>query len=66
VIEAASVDEAVGDVFGEDGDIFMVGAEVRPSFIVCAVCLDDRLFGVKTIVVCLKLFFFIELRVVGH
>lgn len=49
--EVASVDEAVRDVLSEYRDIFMVGAEVRASFIICSVGLNYRFFGVKTIVV---------------
>lgn len=51
--EITGVDESIWYVFGENGDVFMVGAEVRSSFVICSVSLDDRFFSAKTIIVSL-------------
>jgi hypothetical protein len=64
VTEVASVDESEGQVFGKNGDVPVVGAEVGRGVVVSSVDLNQRFFRLIPIVVSIEFFILVQLGIV--
>lgn len=62
--EGPDVGKPMGNVLGEDFDIFVVRAEIFLSLEICFVNLDDGLVADEAVIVCLHFFSLITLRVI--
>ena len=58
------VDESVGYILGENGDIFVIGTEITASLIISSVNFDNRLLTRVPVVIGINLFRTTQLSIV--